>query len=67
MKKYKSFLKLMVGGILNGFALILRGVLMLAYILIFCIWLVFKGIAEVFNKLINLIDKINKKLKKRDK
>ena len=67
MKQYKGFFKIIGGGIVSSLALILRGLLSLAYIVMFCIWLLADTLARGLNKLIKLMDKANKKLKNRDK
>lgn len=67
MKQYKGFFKIIGGGIVSSLALILRGLLSLAYILIFCVWMVTDGLATGLNKLIKLMDKASQKLKNREK
>ena len=67
MKQYKGFFKILGGGIVDALVLILRGLLGLAYIVMFCIWVFADAIARGLNFLIKCMDKAYKRLKNRDK
>lgn len=67
MKQYKGFFKIIGGGIIDALVLILRGLLGLAYIVMFCIWVLADAIARGLNVLIKKMEKAHKKLKNRDK
>lgn len=67
MKKYKGFFKLIGEVIINSLALILRGMLCLAWVTLFGVWILIDGLARGLDKLIKLMDKANIKLKNRDK
>lgn len=65
MKRFKDFIKFLGRGIVEGFTLILRGVLTLVYIPVFVLWILFNGIARGFDACSRLINKAHHLLEER--